>query len=167
MEEKHAVAVADEVLRDAVAAELGRGVGVPGDVVGQVQVAGHGVLGHLNGGFRGREVLVRQAVPVVAAQHDGELGALDGVGAEVSGGRVRGGREREFAVRVEDDAQDKLWVLGVVEGLWEEVAEAVVGEVGLRGGVPDVDEHDGYRGGGGQRGETIAGYLGEDFGGNG
>jgi hypothetical protein len=47
------------------------------------------------------------------------------------------------------------------EGLWEEVAEAVVGEVGLWGGEPDVDEHDVYGGGLFEGGELAVGFLGK------
>ena len=84
----------------------------------------------------------------MAAEHDSQLGARDGVGTTVGGvGWIDGGTVRvangKFTVRIEDDAKKAFGVAVEAEGLREEVAEAVVRmiEQGLR--VPEVDELNG------------------------
>jgi hypothetical protein len=69
----------------------------------------------------------------VPAEHDGELGA---------GHRVLafGGR------RVEDDAEGTFGILLKGNGLWDQIAEALVG-VELGGGVVEVNGLYGYIGG--------------------
>lgn len=132
--------VADRVLRDALLVQAGAS---EGGLVADLQVAAHDGLGHLNAlvcvGVAGK------VVPPVAAEHDGDFGA---------GSRVLAGE----GVRVEDDAEGALGVLREGDGARDEVAEAVDGEdVGV--GEVEVDDHDGYGVGAGERIEqALGGY---------
>ncbi len=107
----HAREVPDCVLREGVAAEFGRGDGLRGEGGVEVQMALDGGLGHFDGGGRVGEEFRGHVVPVVAAEHDGEFGAVDGVGAAVGAGWLGHGGDGEFAVRVKDYTQDALGVV--------------------------------------------------------
>lgn len=139
----HSLSVAHVLLRDALPADLGgchdallRGFWDP-------ELALHRLFGHFSGFFRVGPVLRRQPIPVVSAQHDGELRALDGIhAASLQHGRILRTTAGGIAIRVEKNTKCAVRIVRCRDGARDEVSKPAVGSIQVRRRVPEVDDLD-------------------------